>query len=1000
MPPVLHIRVLGAVDLRSGDAPVSLESGRAESLLGYLLVHRGVAQPRQRLAFLLWPDSTEAQARTNLRKVLHTLRRELPDAERHLEVTARTLRWRTDAPYVLDLADFERALAAGRLEAAVDAYAGDLLEGSYDEWVLEERERLRDRFLDALERLMGELEAREEWAAALACAERLARADPLREDAHRALMRLHDARGDRARALRAYHAHAGTLQRELGVEPSPATRAAYEALLHVEAPGRGAPSSPLVGRASERAELAAAWRAAASGAAQLVLVTGEPGIGKSRLVEELRSWCAHAGALTAEARAYPAEGAVAYGPVAAWLRSPAVAARLGRLDRAHAGELARLLPELPGVEPPAPLPEAEQRRRLFAAIADALLAPGSPLLLVADDLQWFDRATLQFLHYLLRTEGSAPLLVAATARREELDARHPVGELAAGLGALGRFSEIELRRLTRAETGLLAERMAGAPVDDAEADRLFAVSEGNPLFLVEAAQAGGPAPAGKVQAVIAARLARLSDPARELAGVAATIGRDFSAAVLADAGETDEQALVRALDELWRRGIVRVQGVDAYDFSHGRIAEAAYEALGPAQRRRHHLRVAQALERERGAEHDVASHFDAAGAADEAVAWYVRAADAAQRLHDHAGAARALERALALCRGDNARELAILTALPGPLTALDGYRSERLVAVHDRALAVAGALGVEPEAPLVRSLALAALTRGELDAARAFGERLRERAAEDDVLWVESAWVLAVAAYWHGELGRARKELEAALARWRPEHRAAHLLRYGQDPQLTCTIRLAHTLWLLGDEDEAERTRAAALALADAAEHAYSRSLVSVFAAVIALDRRDEPSLRAHVAALATGEGPAARPAEAFAGFVDVLDGRVADGLERARRAVDAGESAAPGQDGMLLRVLLEACAVAGEARAGLTAADRALATSNGAQPWACEVHRLRGEFLRALGAPSSEVDDALARGAAAAARAGAVALAERSGERLGNGWSESMALDDHADRT
>ena len=428
----LHIRLLGNVDLRIGGAPVSLESGRAESLLGYLLVHRGVAQPRQRLAFMLWPDSTEAQARTNLRKVLHTLRRELPDAERFLEVTPRTLRWRTDAPFQLDLADFEQAIADARLEAAVEAYTGDLIEGSYDEWVLEERERLRTLYLDALERLQHELEEREDWSAAIRCAERLVRADPLREDAHRALMRLHDARGDRARAVRAYHAFAATAQRELGVEPSAATRAAYEALLLVDAdewsPGRGASVAAARGGAAERAELAAAWRSAAGGVAQLVLVTGEPGIGKSRLVEELRSYCAHEGALTAEARAYPAEGAVAYGPVVAWLRSEALAPRLRRLDRAHVGELARLLPELGR---PEPLPEAEQRRRLFAALARAL-APGTPLLLVADDLQWFDRATLQFLHYLLRAEGTAPLLIAATARREEIDAQHPVGELVDG----------------------------------------------------------------------------------------------------------------------------------------------------------------------------------------------------------------------------------------------------------------------------------------------------------------------------------------------------------------------------------------------------------------------------------------------------------------------------------------------------------------------------------------------------------------------------------------
>lgn len=140
--PTARIRLLGQFDLRlDGEAVAPLESGRAETLLAYLLLHRDAAQPRQRVAFQLWPDSTEAQARTNLRHVLHTLRGRLPDAGRYLEITPRTLRWRSDEPCWLDVDAFERLLATdastgsdGRraaLREAVALYTGDLLEGRY-----------------------------------------------------------------------------------------------------------------------------------------------------------------------------------------------------------------------------------------------------------------------------------------------------------------------------------------------------------------------------------------------------------------------------------------------------------------------------------------------------------------------------------------------------------------------------------------------------------------------------------------------------------------------------------------------------------------------------------------------------------------------------------------------------------------------------------------------------------------------------------------------------
>jgi DNA-binding SARP family transcriptional activator len=306
--PVLSIRLFGDLDLRYGDRLLSpLASARAETLLAYLVLHRDAPQSRQRLAFVLWPDSSEAQARTNLRHLLHDLRRALPDADRFLDVSARTLRWRMDAPYWLDVAAFEDALGRAQddatdrgmaaLQEAVATYVGDLLEDCYDDWLLARREYLRLRYLEALERLATLLGERGDHAQATAYAERIIRDDPLNEQGYRLLMRLHAESGQRARALQTYHLCSATLERELGVAPSPATRAAYEALVpaerdHVAAgePPHAVPTgdSSLVGRASEWMRLTTLWRETRQGRTQVVLLSGEPGIGKTRLAEELR----------------------------------------------------------------------------------------------------------------------------------------------------------------------------------------------------------------------------------------------------------------------------------------------------------------------------------------------------------------------------------------------------------------------------------------------------------------------------------------------------------------------------------------------------------------------------------------------------------------------------------------------------------------------------------------------------------------------------------------
>jgi DNA-binding SARP family transcriptional activator len=1041
--PTLSIRLFGGLDLRYGDRALPpLASARVETLLAYLLLHRHGPQSRQHLAFLLWPDSTEAQARTNLRHVLHDLRRALPDADRFLDVTDRTLQWRPEAPYRLDVDAFEVALSRiderdeGRSltarREAVEWYSGDLFDGCYDDWLLAERERLRTRYLEALSCLARGLAQRGDLTAAIAYADRLASHDPVNEEAYRLLMRLHAAQGQRARALQIYHRCSAALERTLGVEPSPATRETYETLLPTAVDSSEALTSlravradgaSLIGRLSEWARLTSLWRDTERGCAHVVLVAGEAGVGKTRLVEELRAWCARRGAATAHARSYAAEGSMAYGPVASWLHANAFAAQLGHLDRDCRFDLAPLLPDRLPRRPNGDTPVdagIDQRQRLFHAISRALLPPGRSVLLVADDIHWCDTETMQFLHYLLRQEPNVPLLVVMTARREDLDERHPLSMLLGGLRALECLTEIELGPLGREETAALAQQVSGRPWQAAAADRLFEETEGNPLFVVEALRAGWTADSDhrwmspKVQAAIEDRLAQLSVPTRALVGLAATIGREFTPDVLALASQVDEETLVRGLDELWRRRIVREQGSEAYYFSHDKIREVAYLALSPAQRRHGHLRIASALETLHA--HDpgmvsgsLAAHYERAGAAEAAITWYERAADAAQQVYANSEAVRLLDRSLDLIRAQattparQERELALLTALQVPLGAVEGHAAERLHDTQRRAGDLARMLGVELAAPLLRSVAIARLAQGDFAAARQAGRQLHARGARDadDVLLVEGEYVLGISAFWQGELTAARAHFETAVARERPELRREHLDRYGLDPKVICLSRLGNTLWFLGHPVAATRARDAALNLADEIGHPFSRATALVFATLLSLELGDIDGFRVFATALAAmREEEQTKPtrvaAEAFTGYIDVVDGSAAAGVARLERALEEGEAAnhAPGHYASNLRLLLAAYAFTQEAERGLAVAERLLGVT-AVRLWETEARRLRAEFLAARGAVPTEVEAELQRALQVAQQQGAIALALRvanSTARLRRQWGEDGA--------
>ncbi len=305
--PTLHIQLLGDFRLVYDDVPVTtVNTPRVQALFAYLVLHRHAPQSRQRLAFLLWPDSTEAQARNNLRQCVYLLRQALPDADRFLDADTHTLQWMPDAPFTLDVEDLQRAIEQSStltsLQQAASLYRGELLPGCYDDWILSKRELVQKQYAETLERLVSLLESQHDYRSAIRYAERLLRSDPLREETYRLLIRLYQLSGHRTGALRIYRTCARVLKRELGEEPSPETRAAYEESQTAESPPARTEASrssrtnnlpmyltDFIGRQQELEELK---RLVFSPGAhrvktRLLTLTGSGGCGKTRLAIQL-----------------------------------------------------------------------------------------------------------------------------------------------------------------------------------------------------------------------------------------------------------------------------------------------------------------------------------------------------------------------------------------------------------------------------------------------------------------------------------------------------------------------------------------------------------------------------------------------------------------------------------------------------------------------------------------------------------------------------------------
>jgi DNA-binding SARP family transcriptional activator len=623
----LVVTLLGGFGARlEPGGPLSLPTRKSQALLAYLALPPGQPHLREKLAALLWGGIREESARASLRQALFALRRALP-ATPALRIEGDTVAVDPTATRI-DVAAFEtavRAATTASLEEAAALYTGDLLAGlvvdepPFEEWLLGERERLRELAIEGLAKLLAHQRTNGLLEAAVATALRLLTLDPLQEPVHRALMRLYADLGRRTAALRQYQQCVMALRRELGVEPEAETQQLYQTVLRARGrpsvPGGPAPrdsrqTSAFVGRAAESRAVADALERSAAGAGHVLAVVGEAGIGKTRLIEECVAEGARLEVRVLAGRAYESEQIL---PFAAWVDALRGVDPRGdaevfeRLGAARRTELSRLIP---GLAAPTALPvDVAAHGRLFEAVAVLLdtLSMARPLLLVLEDLHWGDELSVRLLAFVGRRIGRARVLVIASARAEELDES---ASLTAALDELARdkrVTTLPLESLPRADTDALVQALARTGTDAVTLARLtdavWRLSEGNPFVVVETVQAateGAPLGDGlslpeRVRGLISRRVERLSEPARAMAAVAAIAGRELEFGVLARAAGLPDEAAATALEELVRRRVLHETG-DGFEFTHDRIRTAVYASLLPPRRTVLHRRVAEALE--------------------------------------------------------------------------------------------------------------------------------------------------------------------------------------------------------------------------------------------------------------------------------------------------------------------------------------------------------------------------------------------------------------------
>ena len=755
--------------------------------------------------------------------------------------------------------------------------------------------------------------------------------------------------------------------------------------------------TPFVGREIELATLIDRWERAQDGEGQTVVVLGEPGVGKSRLVYQLHEHLAAVPHTWLECGATPYTEGTPFHPVIAlvsqglaFVPEDTATEKLAKLEigiRALASaETVALLADFLGLPPPTKLQmSAElQRRKTIDLLAKWYLAMSEvqPLIVFVEDLHWCDASTLELLGHLIAQSPTARALLVATARQE----------FTPPWPARSNLTTVQLARLTDRQVRHMIAALSGAALPAATLDALVTRADGVPLYVEELTKAmAEPGAARGVEAIPAtladslmARLDRLS-AAKKVAQRAAVLGREFGYPLLAAMVGMDEAALRQALTRLVDAEILFVRGeppAATYTFKHALIQETAYQSLLKRSRQQLHTRVAHVLE-ERFAEtvasepEVIARHYQQAGLVAQAIAHYQRAGERATRRSANEEAIGHLRRAIDLVaalpetRERHQRELGLQMAIGVPLTAARGFSHPENEQAYARARELVSQIGELPELPRVLAgMADAYLVKGDLaTSAEVAQEALAaaERTGEAFDLLLAHYQVGAPLLY-QGHFSQALRHFEHSIKLYDPSAHGSLAYTMGIDRGSNAHAYAGWCHVHLGHPDRALAVSQAAVALAERVEHPLSLANALFFAGVVhsqraEFDRAGERAEEVLVLAERLGFPLYLGLGGFLRGFARVESGETKAGITEMQQAlIELAQIASGSGAPALLSYLADGLRKAGrhDEAVGALGLGVAQAEALGQHYYDAELHRLRAEILLDRDGSAAEEVEAL----------------------------------------